>query len=183
MLFRENNRIPIVLYNMKDINFEHRYRFELEERLQQGMMLLKMDRSQMSAVAVYFARALWRGGFWHPSIKSPFLRRGDKQNKITVWVRFDPFVHLALKKMAAALNVSMAEMLRWGLDLLLTKVLQDGPGIVDEVLSPEPRPALRIIGINVLDHLDHVYRCVGGTLDFELAKIRNVAKERDGPET
>jgi len=166
---------------MEQIKFEHRYRCELETRLQQALALLQMDRSQFSAVAVYFSRALWRLGRWHPTQLSPFLRRIDKKNKVTVWIRLDPFVHLALKKMAAALNVSMAEMLRWGIDLLATRVLKDGPGIVDEVLSPEPRPALRIMGINVLDHIDHVHYAVGGKLDFALREIRDIGKERDGP--
>lgn len=142
---------------------------------------MQMNRSQFAAVAVLFARALWRKGLWHPRVKSPFLRRWNKSDKVTVWVRFDPFVHLSLKKMAMALNVSMAEMLRWGVDLLLTGVLRDGPGIVDEILSPEPRRALRIVGINVLDHIDHVHYAVGGVLDFELSGIHDITKERAGP--
>lgn len=163
------------------INFEHRYRFELEERLQIAMALLRMERSELSTVAVLYARALWRHGVWHPQRKSPFLRRMVKENKTTVWIRLEQFVHLALKKMAAALNVSMAEMLRWALDLLLTGILRDGPGIIDEVLSKQPRPALRIIAINVLDHIDHVHYGIGGTLDFDLCNIRDIERERDGP--
>lgn len=166
---------------MKQINFEHRYRIELEERLQTALEMLNMNRSQFSTAAINYIRSCWRHGYWHPKNKSPFLRRLNMYNKITVWIRLDPFVHLALKKMAAAKNVSMAEMLRWGIDLLLTKVLKDGPGIVAEVLSSKPRPALRIMGINVLDHIDHVHYCIGGTLDFTLKDIRDIEKERAGP--
>lgn len=163
------------------IKYEHRYRPCLEERIQQAMLITGMSRSGLSTQAVHFARSLWRQGLWHPRFDSPFLRRLDKTEKITVWIRLDPFVHLALKKMAAALNVSLAEMLRWALDLLASRILQDGPGIVAEVLSDKPRPALRIMGINVLDHIDHVHYAVGGTLDFELADIHDVDPERAGP--
>lgn len=164
------------------INFEHRHRNELEERTQLVLAGLQLTRSQLSTAAVFYARSLWRAGFWHPQRKSPFLRRLEIENKVTVWSRLDPFVHLALKKMAAALNVSMAEMLRWAIDLLLTKLLRDGPGITADILSEKPLPALRIMGINVLDHIDHVHYAVGGTLDFVLADIRDIEKERDGPE-
>lgn len=168
--------LSIVLYSMEQIKFEHRYRYQLEARLQSARTRLQMNRSEYASAAILLARKLWRKGKWHPQRKSPFLTRENAQNKITVWMRFSPEVYLYLKKMARAMDVSLAEMLRLALDVMCSYVLRDGPGIVAEVVSRHPKKTVRIRGINVLDHIDHRHECVGGVLDFEICNIRDIKK-------
>lgn len=141
-----------------------------------------MNRSDFSAAALLFARRLWRKGKWHPETKSPFLLREEKADKVTVWLRFDAEVYLLLRKMAQALCVSLAEMLRLALDVYCSYLLRDGPGIVRKVVSRRPRKAVRIRGGNVLDNLDHDVYWLGGVLDFSICDVRDVSKEGDGPE-
>lgn len=160
---------------MNKIKFEHRYRSELENRLQQVQSKLQKNRSEISAAAVLFSRRLWRKGKWHPQILSPFLQRINKSDKLTVWVRFTPEVYLYLTKMARASGCSLAEMLRLALNVFCSYTLRDGVGIVRQVVSKRRRAdTIRIRGINVLDHIDHRADGIGGVWDFEICNIRDI---------
>lgn len=161
---------------MKRIHFEHRYRRELEARLQTALERLQINRSAFSAMAVLTAVKLWRKGKWHPTVKTPFKVRADKSNKVTVYVQLDEKVHLHLKKMAHAMDVSMAEVLRLALDVQLTCILRDGPGIYWKTVSRKPQPVVRIRGVNILDHDDHAVGCIGGVLSFSICNVKDRTK-------
>lgn len=169
------------MYNMRKIHFEHRYRYELEARLQTALERLQINRSAFSAMAILTAVKLWRKGKWHPTRKTPFKVRGDKSNKKTVFVQLAEPVHLHLKKMAQAMDVSMAEVLRLALDVQLTYILRDGPGILRETVSQKPQPVIRIRGVNILDHDDHVVGCIGGVLSFSICNVKDRTKGGAAP--
>lgn len=132
-------------------------------------------------MAVLTAVKLWRKGKWHPTRKTPFKVRPDKSNKVTVYVQLNQAVHLHLKKMAHAMDVSMAEVLRLALDVQLTFVLRDGPGIFRATVSKKPLPVVRIRGVNILDHDDHFFGCVGGVLSFSICNVQDRTKGGAAP--
>lgn len=167
---------------MKTIIFEHRHRIELEERIQQAMEQLAVDRSELATRAILFARRLWRKGKWHPTRKSPFLVRLDKTNKVTVIVSLKKDIHLYMEKMARALRISFAEMLRLALDVMLSYLLRDGPGIVHDVVSKQRITALRVRGINVLDHIDHAVWCINSVIDFSICNIHRTDRNKEPPD-